>query len=74
MKTDIIKFYPLNDLVVNIEHLKPKKIEVNFKDRKQLFDIVRKRHQYKYLQPTPKERRKIIRALEELDQERIHNA
>ncbi len=44
-----------------------KKIEIDYTNRKQLFDIIKRRGQYKNWQPSRDTKRKLIRGLEDLD-------
>jgi len=68
-----VNFYPVNDYNdLDIITIKKKEIDIDVNNKQQLFDIIKKKHQYRYLQPTPKIKRKLIRALESL--ERKNNA
>ena len=70
-----VKFYPVNiydDL--DLIEVKQKEIDVDLKNWQQLFDIIKKKRQYKYIQPTPRIKRKLIQALENLKKERKNNA
>lgn len=62
-----IKFWKTDELDNGIGDSKHKTIEVNLRDRKQLYDIIKKRHQYKIWQPEYKFKRDLVYALEKLD-------
>ncbi len=60
-----------NDYTLDLEYqedkTRSKKIEIDYTDRKQLYDIIKRRGQYKNWRPTRGEKSKLVRALEELD-------
>ncbi len=49
------------------DKVRKKKIEVDLSNRRQLFNIIKKRLDYKVWQPERKERQKLLRALEDID-------
>ncbi len=68
MKTSF-EFY--NDYILGLDYqedkVKVKTIEVDLKDKKQLFDIIKKKKDYKFWQPAKSNRRLMILALEEIE-------
>ena len=63
-----LKFY--NDYELDPEYngkTRVKELTVDMDDKKQLYDIIKKRRVFKLWQPTHKERKKLVRRLEELD-------
>ncbi len=64
----LLIFWNDYSLDVNYEDKRKKKtIVINTKDKKQLFDIIKKRNQYKFWQPERRDKRKLVRALEDLN-------
>ncbi len=69
----MIKFYKDYHLDLDPNYRDKKQSQevlVDFSDEKQLYNIIKKRALYKFWQPENKERKRLIRALEELDKEK----
>ena len=63
-----LKFYNDYELDPNYEgKTRSKELDIDMDDKKQLYDIIKKRRVFKFWQPNHKERKKLIRRLEELD-------
>ena len=63
------------------DKVRKKKIKVDLNNRKQLFDVIKRRREYKLWQPDGRERQKLLRALEDMNikedemrKQRIHDA
>ncbi len=62
-----VKFWNDYYLDPNFDKIRVKEIEVDLNNRKQVFDIIKKRGQYKTWQPDRIQKKKLIRILEKLD-------